>query len=159
MKEANPLGAGNKAPLFELPDQDGKLIKLKDFMTDFDHVLVYFYPRAMTPGCTVQACELESNKKKYLKHKIGVIGISPDKPESLKKFAAKEGRDFTLLSDVDHKVADNFGVWGKKTFMGKTKEGLHRVSFIVGKNGKIEHVMKKVNTKTHHEDVLDLLGH
>ena len=157
MKEANPLEVGTKAPLFELLNQEGQSIKLKELLREHAYVLLYFYPRAMTPGCTVQACELEKNKKSYFKKKIKVLGISPDKPESLKKFADKEGLTFDLLSDVDHSTAEEYGVWGKKTFMGKTKEGLHRMSFLIGKNGKIEHVLKKVHTKTHHDDVLKLL--
>jgi peroxiredoxin Q/BCP len=157
MKEAKPIAAGTKAPLFKLLNQDGKTIELKNLLKEFDYVLIYFYPRAMTPGCTTQACELESSKKIYHRKKIKVLGISPDKPESLMKFAVKEGLTFDLLSDVDHVVADAYGVWGKKTFMGKTKEGLHRVSFLISQNGSILHTMNKVNTKTHHEDVLALI--
>lgn len=157
MKEANPLEVGKKAPLFELLNQDGESIRLKDLLKDYTFVLLYFYPRAMTPGCTVQALGLEKSKKTYSKEKIKVVGLSPDKPESLKKFAEKEGLTFDLLSDLDHSVAEDYGVWGKKTFMGKTREGLHRMSFLINKNGKIQHVMKKVNTKTHHDDVLELL--
>ena len=126
-------------------------------MKDHDYVLLYFYPRAMTPGCTVQACELENHKKQFLKKKVLVLGISPDSPERLKKFAEKESLSFGLLSDEDHKVANSYGVWGKKTFMGKTKEGLHRVSFVINPKSKIEFVIKKINTKTHHQDVMDLM--
>ncbi len=157
MKEAKPIETGTKAPLFKLPNQDGKLVELKKILKEFEYVLLYFYPRAMTPGCTVQACELENSKKIYLRKKIKVLGISPDKPESLLKFAVKEGLSFDLLSDVDHEIADAYGVWGKKTFMGNTKEGLHRVSFLISSNGVIRHVIKKVNTKTHHDDVLELI--
>jgi peroxiredoxin Q/BCP len=157
MKEANPLEIGMKAPDFELLNQDGKKIKLKSMLKEHTYVLVYFYPRAMTPGCTVQACELENTKNLFNKKDVLVLGISPDKVESLKKFAEKEGLNFDLLADVDHQVADAYGVWGKKTFMGKTKEGLHRVTFIINSKGKIEHVLKKVNTKTHHQDVLSLI--
>jgi len=157
MKEANPLEIGTKAPDFELQNQEGKKIKLKSILKDHSYVLVYFYPRAMTPGCTVQACELENTTKLYAKKDVYVLGISPDKVESLKKFAEKERLNFDLLSDNNHQVAEAYGVWGKKTFMGKTKEGLHRVSFIINSKGKIEHVLKKVNTKTHHQDILSLI--
>lgn len=157
MLEAKPIEAGTKAPLFRLPNQDGNLIDLKILLKEYDYILLYFYPRAMTPGCTTQACELENSKKIYLRKKIKVLGISPDKPESLLKFAVKEGLSFDLLSDVDHAVANAYGVWGKKTFMGQTKEGLHRVSFLISPNGTILHTLKKVHTKTHHQDVLELI--
>lgn len=157
MKEAKPLEAGTKAPLFELLNQDGELVVLKNIIKEYEYVLLYFYPKAMTPGCTTQACELENSKKIFQRKKIKVLGISPDKVASLLKFSTKEGLTFDLLSDVDHGVADKYGVFGKKQFMGKTYEGLHRVSFLISANGKIINTIKKVNTKTHHQDVLLLV--
>lgn len=158
MKEAQPLEAGTKAPPFELMNQAGEKVKLKELLKEYSFILLYFYPRAMTPGCTVQACELESSKKSFHRLKVKVLGVSPDKQANLIKFAEKEGLSFDLLSDENHEVADEYGVWGKKTFMGKTKEGIHRVSFLINSSGKIQHTMKKVNTKTHHEEILKLIG-
>lgn len=151
----NPLKAGEKAPLFSLPDQDGEEISSKDFK---DHrVLIYFYPKAMTPGCTVQACNLRDNFDDFKKYSVAIIGISTDKPEKLSRFAEKELLNFTLLSDETHEVAQAFGVWGQKEFMGKTYDGIHRISFLIGKDGNIEHVFDDFKTSNHHEVVLDYL--
>ena len=114
----SPLNAGDKAPLFSLPDQDGELISLADYAGQ--RVLVYFYPKAMTPGCTVQACGLRDNMDELKQFNVEVLGISTDNPEKLSRFAEKELLNFTLLSDEDHTVAEAFGVWGEKQFMGKT---------------------------------------
>lgn len=157
MKEASPLKVGTKCNDFMLLNQNNIMCSLGDKLGKHKYVLVYFYPRAMTPGCTVQACSLEKVRKNYIKKKIGILGVSGDEVDKLKKFSIKEKLNFDLLSDVDHSVAIQFGVWGKKTFMGKIKEGIHRVSFIIDKNFKIVHVFEKVNTKTHHLDVLDFL--
>ena len=114
----NPLKAGDIAPKFSLPDQDGEQVNLTDFQGQ--RVLVYFYPKAMTPGCTVQACGLRDNMDELKKAGVDVLGISTDKPEKLSRFAEKELLNFTLLSDEDHQVCEQFGVWGEKSFMGKT---------------------------------------
>lgn len=143
---------GNLAPSFTLLDQDGKEHSLKDYRGQ--PVLVYFYPKALTPGCTVQACSLRDSKALLAKRKIKVLGISPDLPKLLTKFTEKEKLNFTLLSDPDHAVADKYGVWGPKKFMGRTYDGIHRMSFIIDADGKLRHIMEKVNTKTHHDDVL-----
>ncbi len=156
MIESNPLSIGANAPDFSLPNQEGDIISLKKILKDSKFVLLYFYPRAMTPGCTVQACSLEASKKQFQSKDIKVLGVSPDKVESLKKFALKEKLSFDLLSDLEHKVALTYGVWGKKTFMGKTKEGIHRISFLINSKGIIVHAFYKVNTKTHHDDVLEI---
>ena len=137
----SPLNAGDKAPLFSLPDQDGESISLADYAGQ--RVLVYFYPKAMTPGCTVQACGLRDNMDELKQFNVEVLGISTDKPEKLSRFAEKELLNFTLLSDEDHAVAEAFGVWGEKQFMGKTYDGIHRISFLIGADGKIEHVFDK----------------
>ena len=120
----NPLKAGDIAPKFSLPDQDGEQVNLTDFQGQ--RVLVYFYPKAMTPGCTVQACGLRDNMDELKKAGVDVLGISTDKPEKLSRFAEKELLNFTLLSDEDHQVCEQFGVWGEKSFMGKTYDGIHR---------------------------------
>lgn len=119
-----PLKAGDIAPQFSLLDQDGELISLTDFQGQ--RVLVYFYPKAMTPGCTVQACGLRDNMDDLKKAGVEVLGISTDKPEKLSRFAEKELLNFTLLSDEDHQVAGQFGVWGEKSFMGKTYDAPHQ---------------------------------
>jgi len=141
------------APAFTLKDAQGNTVSLKDFKGK-KTVLVYFYPKAMTPGCTVQACSLRDASKGYAKAGIEVLGISPDPVARLQKFADKEKLDFTLLSDEDHAVADKYGAWGPKKFMGREFDGILRSSFIVGKDGRLKHIMDKVNTKTHHDDVL-----
>ncbi|MFP5492338.1 MAG: thioredoxin-dependent thiol peroxidase [Bacteriovoracia bacterium] len=154
VKKAAPKlpALGTQAKDFNLLNQDGKSIKLSDYRGKF--VVVYFYPRAMTPGCTVQACGLRDKKTDLAAHNIVVLGISPDKPASLKKFQTRDGLNFDLLSDVDHKVAEAYGSWGQKQFMGKTFDGILRQSFLLDKEGKIVHIISKVDTKAHAEDVL-----
>lgn len=151
----NPLKEGKKAPQFSLPDQDGELISSKDFKGQ--RILLYFYPKAMTPGCTVQACNLRDSADDFKKYNVVVIGISTDKPEKLSRFVDKELLNFTLLSDEDHKTSEAFGVWGEKEFMGKTYDGIHRISFLIGKDGKIEKVFDDFKTTNHHTVVLDYL--
>lgn len=147
------LEVGQMAPEFNLVDQNGNSIKLTDFRGK--RVVVYFYPKAMTPGCTVQACSLRDSKTALSEQNIIVLGISPDPVKSLKKFEEKEHLNFTLLSDTDHKVAEAYGSWGLKQFMGREFMGVLRQSFLVDREGKIVHIMNKVDTKTHHDDVLN----
>ncbi|EIC83010.1 thioredoxin-dependent thiol peroxidase [Serratia sp. M24T3] len=149
----SPLKAGDTAPQFSLPDQDGEQINLADFQGQ--KVLVYFYPKAMTPGCTVQACGLRDNMDQLKEAGVEVLGISTDKPEKLSKFAEKELLNFTLLSDEDHQVSHAFGVWGEKSFMGKTYDGIHRISFLLDGNGKVEKVFDDFKTSNHHDIVLE----
>jgi len=146
---------GNNAPAFTLLDQNGIKVSLKDFKGKT--VVVYFYPRAMTPGCTLQACGIRDSKSKLKNAKAVVLGISPDEPDKLAKFTKKKELNFTLLSDPDHKIAEKYGVWGMKQFMGKKFMGIIRTTFIVNKQGKLIHIMDKFKTKTHHEDVLESL--
>lgn len=153
----NTLNVGDNAPLFELADENGKTIKLADYIGK-QQVLVYFYPKAMTPGCTVQAQGLRDSKAELAKHNTVVFGISPDESKRLAKFCVRDELNFTLLSDVDHKVADDFGVWGLKKFMGREYDGIHRLSFLIGLDGKISHVFNKFKTKEHHTVVLDVLA-
>lgn len=148
-----PLAEGEKAPHFSLPDKDGEQINSDDFGNE--RILIYFYPKAMTPGCTIQACNLRDHVDEFKKHNITIIGISTDKPEKLLRFAEKELLNFDLLSDENHNVAELFGVWGQKEFMGKTYNGIHRVSFLVGSNGIIEKVFDGFKTNNHHDVVLD----
>lgn len=151
---------GNLAPAFSLSDQNGDTVRLKDFR-DAKNVVVYFYPKAMTPGCTVQACGLRDTAAVLAKRNTVVLGISPDTSSRLAKFAERDGLNFTLLSDEDHAVADAYGAWGPKKFMGKEYDGILRTTFVVGKDGRLKCVMDKFKTKTHHEDLvakLDELG-
>jgi peroxiredoxin Q/BCP len=147
---------GNLAPAFTLPDQDGNKVSLKDYKGK-KAVVLYFYPKAMTPGCTVQACAIRDHKKDFEKRKTVVLGVSPDAVERLPRFIEKQGLNFTLLSDEDHAVAEKYGCWGMKKFMGREFMGLIRTTFIIGKDGRLLAVLDKFKTKTHHEDVLAAL--
>ena len=147
---------GASAPEFSLQDQHGNTVSLAQFRGS-KQVLVYFYPKAMTPGCTVQACGLRDVKGELDALDTVVLALSPDPVKSLKKFAERDGLNFTLLSDADHAVAEQYGVWGLKKFMGREFMGILRTSFLIDKQGRLAHVMDKVTTKTHHDDVLALL--
>jgi len=153
----NTLTMGDNAPLFTLLDQNENQVALADYIGK-QQVLVYFYPKAMTPGCTVQAQGLRDVKTELEDLNTVVFGISPDEPKRLLKFCQRDDLNFTLLSDVDHKVADEFGVWGLKKFMGREYDGIHRLSFLIGLDGKITHVFNKFKTKDHHQVVLDILN-
>lgn len=144
---------GNVAPAFVLLDQEDNTVSLKDFRGD-KHVVVYFYPKAMTPGCTVQACALRDHAKELAKRNTVVLGISPDATKRLAKFAERDGLNFTLLSDEDHAIADKYGAWGPKKFMGREFDGILRSTFIVDKEGRLRAIMDNFKTKTHHEDLL-----
>lgn len=146
---------GNLAPAFSLLNQDGKTVSLKDFKRQ--RVVLYFYPRAMTPGCTVQACGIRDSAKQWAKLNTVVLGVSPDQPKSLLKFRERDNLDFDLLSDPDHAIAEKYGVWGLKKFMGRESMGILRTTFIIGSDGRLRYVMDKVATKTHHDDVVALL--
>src|SRR5699024_9148457 len=151
----NLLKEGEKAPQFTLPDQDGEEISLSDYLGQ--RVLIYFYPKAMTPGSTVQACNLRDNSEAFKQYDVAILGISTDKSEKLNRFVERDLLNFTLLSDTDHQVAEQFGVWGEKTFMGKTYDGIHRISFLIDADGKIEHVFDDFKTSNHHDVVLNWL--
>ena len=144
---------GNLAPTFSLNDQDGNKVSLKDFRGE-KNVVVYFYPKAMTPGCTVQACGLRDSAAGLKERDAVVLGISPDASKRLAKFVERDGLNFTLLSDEDHAVADKYGAWGPKKFMGREFDGILRTTFIVGKDGRLHAVLDNFKTKTHHEDLL-----
>lgn len=153
----NTLQAGDKAPMFSLADQNGNQFDLAKAL-ETHQVLVYFYPKAMTPGCTVQAQQLRDHKAELEKFNTIAVGISPDAVKRLTKFTERDELNFPLLSDEDHKVADDFGVWGLKKFMGKEYDGIHRLSFLVGQDGTIKHLFNKFKTKDHHQVVLDVLA-
>ncbi len=151
----NPLKPGENAPHFILPDQHNQSVALTDFKGK--KVLVYFYPKALTPGCTTQACNLRDSKAELDKLNVVILGISPDSPQKLANFTDKKALNFILLSDQAHQVAEQFGVWGEKKFMGKTFDGIHRISFLIDEEGKIEQVFDKFKTSEHHQVVLDYL--
>ena len=156
MAKIETVQAGDKAPAFSLQDQNGETVNLSDFAGS--KVLVYFYPKALTPGCVTQACSLTEVRPQLDNLGVHVLGISPDPVKKLKSFEEKKELNITLLSDEDHGVADLFGVWGEKKFMGRVFDGIHRISFLVDEKGNIEHVFNKFKTKTHHEVVLDYLN-
>lgn len=140
MPQLNP---GDKAPHFDLPDQDGKSVKLSDFGNQ--KLLLYFYPKADTPGCTRQACSVRDTMPDLTRLGIVAVGISPDKPEKQKKFHSRHRLGFKLLSDPDHTVADAYGVWGEKSLYGKKYEGIIRSSFLIDESGTIIQSWYKIN--------------
>ena len=147
---------GNMAPAFTLLDQDGNKVSLKQFRGE-KNVVLYFYPKAMTPGCTVQACGIRDSKKQLAKLDTVVLGVSPDAVARLGRFIDKQDLNFTLLSDEDHAITEKYGAWGLKKFMGREFMGVLRSTFIIGKDGRLKHVMDKVKTKSHHDDVMALI--
>lgn len=154
MATTGPLTAGRKAPAFALVDQDGNLVRLSSFAGR--RVLVYFYPKADTPGCTQQSCLLRD-----VIPQIGdtaVVGISPDAPAKQKKFADKYDLPFPLLADVEHQIAEKYGVWKQKSMYGRTYMGVERSAFLIGANGKIEEAWYKVSPKDTPANLLKALG-
>jgi peroxiredoxin Q/BCP len=150
------LAEGDAAPDFTLPDQEGNELTLSELRGET--VVVYFYPRADTPGCTTQACGIRDRSEEYAAAGARVLGISPDEPEKLKKFEDKHGLGFTLLGDLDHSVADAYGAWGEKSMYGKKYMGMLRSTFIVDADGKIARVFPKVQPKKHDDLVLEALS-
>ncbi|MBR9727241.1 thioredoxin-dependent thiol peroxidase [Shewanella intestini] len=148
------LNTGDNAPMFTLQNQFGETISLAEMLKN-GPVLVYFYPKASTPGCTIQAQGLRDSKSALDSLNITVLGVSPDPVSRLLKFSDKQALNFHLLSDEDHAVADAFGVWGEKKFMGKIYDGIHRLSFVIGTDGKISHFINKFKTKEHHQVLLN----
>ncbi|MBV1932954.1 MAG: thioredoxin-dependent thiol peroxidase [Porticoccaceae bacterium] len=145
---------GNIAPAFKLKNQREEDVSLKDFR-DKKNVVLYFYPKAQTPGCIVQACGIRDARDDFEKLDTVVLGLSPDPIKRLVNFETKQSLNFDLLSDEDHAVADKYGVWDLKKFMGREYMGILRTTFIIGKDGRLKYVMAKVKTKTHHQDTLD----
>jgi peroxiredoxin Q/BCP len=144
---SNRLAEGDAAPDFRLPDADGNEVSLSDFRGK--HVVVYFYPAAGTPGCTKQACDFRDNLAELNDAGFAVVGISPDKPEKLAKFAADEGLTFPLLSDANREVLNAWGAFGEKKNYGRTIMGVIRSTFIVDPDGKIEKAMYNVRATGH----------
>ncbi len=146
------LKAGDKAPNFEAVNQHGETVKLSDFSGK--KLVVFFYPKASTPGCTTEACNLRDNYQTFLAQNYEVIGVSADSIKRQSNFANKQELPFSLLADEDKKVIETFGVWGPKKFMGKEYEGIHRTTFIIDENGVIIEVISKVKTKEHTAQIL-----
>lgn len=145
----------DKAPEFSLPDQNGETVKLKDFRGKY--VVLYFYPRADTPGCTVEACEFRDEHAKLEKAGAVVLGVSPDLPKAQKKFEEKFKLPFTLLGDADKKVCNLYEVIQEKNMYGKKVMGVARTTFIIGPDGKIKHIFRKVKPEGHADQVLEFL--
>jgi peroxiredoxin Q/BCP len=150
------LEAGQDAPDFTLPDQDGKPLTLSELRGQT--VVLYFYPKADTPGCTVQACGVRDRSDEYEAAGARVIGVSPDEVSAVKKFADKFDLDFTLLADADHAVADAYGTWGEKSMYGRKYFGVQRATFVIDPEGKIAKVFPKVSPKAHDDVVLEALA-
>jgi peroxiredoxin Q/BCP len=150
------VNEGDKAPELELQNQDGQTVRLSDHAGET--VVLYFYPRADTPGCTTQACGIRDRSAEYAAAGATVIGVSPDEPAALRKFADKHDLHFTLVGDPDHSVAAAYGVWVEKSMYGRKYMGIQRATFIVDPRGRIAKAFPKVSPKTHDEVVLEALG-
>lgn len=146
---------GDRAPDFELPDQDGRAVKLSDYRGQ--RVVLYFYPKADTPGCTTQACGVRDHLPDYSKAGAVVLGISPDPVAKVKKFHDKQSLNFALLADEGHPVADAYGVWVQKSMYGKTYFGNERTTFVIDADGKVAEVLRKVKPAEHDRLVLAAL--
>ena len=144
------------APDFTLPDQDGQDVTLSSLRDRT--VVLYFYPKADTPGCTTQACGIRDHRADYEAAGAVVLGVSPDPVAAVKKFADKQSLNFRLLADEDHVVCDLYGVWAEKSMYGRTYWGAQRATFVIDEQGVVRHVIPKVSPKTHDDQVLALLG-
>lgn len=148
----NMLKVGDKVPEFSSKDQDGNTINLSDYKGK--KLVVFFYPRASTPGCTMEACNLRDNYKVLSEQGFELLGVSADTERKQANFRNKYNFPFPLLADVDHTVINTFGVWGPKKFMGRTFDGIHRTTFVIDKEGVVEKVIEKVKTKDHAAQLL-----
>ena len=148
------LKIGDKAPSFEGIDQDNQTIKLDDFKGK--KVILYFYPKDNTPTCTIQACNFRDNQDILTEKGYVTIGVSPDDSKSHTKFRTKKKLNFPLIADTDKKILNLYGVWGEKKFMGRIYDGVHRTTFVIDENGVISQVIKKVKSKIHTQQILDL---
>ena len=146
------LKKGDKAPNFSGLDQDGKLHQLADYAGK--KLVVFFYPKASTPGCTAEACDLRDNFERFKANNYELLGVSADSAKAQSKFKDKYEFPFSLLADEDKSVIQAFGVWGPKKFMGKEYDGIHRTTFVIDENGIIDDVIEKVKTKEHAEQIL-----
>jgi thioredoxin-dependent peroxiredoxin len=150
------IGVGETAPDFTLPDQNDDPVTLSELRGQT--VVLYFYPRADTPGCTTQACSVRDRRADYEAAGARVIGVSPDPVDAIAKFAGKHALGFTLLADADHAVADAYGTWMEKSMYGRKYWGVQRSTFVVDPQGKVGHVIEKASPKTHDDQVLAALA-
>ncbi|HEY1925068.1 MAG TPA: thioredoxin-dependent thiol peroxidase [Candidatus Acidoferrum sp.] len=146
------LNVGDKAPDFTLNSDEGKLVSLSDFKGK--QVVLYFYPKANTPGCTIEACDFRDLRPKFQKAGVVILGVSADPEKALAKFKASKKLNFPLLSDPEHKTIESYGVWRMKKFMGRSFKGIVRSTFLVGKDGKIEQIWDAVRVKGHAAETL-----
>ena len=146
------LKIGDKAPSFEALDQDGNTIKLEDYKGK--KLVLFFYPKASTPGCTMEACNLRDNYERFLSLGYDVLGVSADSAKRQSNFKNKQELPYPLLADESKAVIEAFGVWGPKKFMGREYDGIHRTTFVIDENGTIEDVITKVKTKAHTDQIL-----
>lgn len=146
------LQTGDKAPQFEGTDQNGNTIHLKDYLGK--KVVLFFYPKASTPGCTAEACDLQHNMERFLKSNYAVIGVSADSQKRQLNFATKNNLQYPLIADEDKRIINAYGVWGPKKFMGRTFDGIHRTTFVIDEKGNIEDIILKVKTKEHTGQIL-----
>jgi thioredoxin-dependent peroxiredoxin len=144
---------GATAPAFKTTDENGGTVSLKDLRGQ--KVVLYFYPKDDTPGCTKEACSFRDAFSKFKKRDIKILGVSPDSEKSHQKFVTKYKLPFTLLADTDHSIADTYGVWGEKKFMGRTYMGIHRTTFLIDEKGKIKKIFEKVKPEDHADEVLE----
>lgn len=151
---ATHLKIGDKAPAFEAPDQNGETKRLSDYAGK--KLILYFYPKDNTPGCTAEACSLRDGKAVLQEKGFEIVGVSPDTVQSHQRFIAKKELNFTLLSDPEHRVAEAYGVWGEKKFMGRVSMGILRTTFVIGADGVIEKVFEKVRTADHFQQILEV---
>jgi thioredoxin-dependent peroxiredoxin len=150
------IETGQPAPDFELPDQDGNPVRLSDLRGR--RVVLYFYPKADTPGCTTQACGIRDHRADYEAAGATVLGVSPDPVKAVEKFHDKQTLGFTLLADEDHAVAEQYGVWVEKSMYGRTYWGNARATFLIDEEGVVRHVIPKASPKTHDDEVLAALS-
>ena len=146
------LKIGDKAPDFDSIDQNNKTVQLKDYLGK--KIVLFFYPKASTPGCTVEACNLRDNYQEFLKKGYEVIGVSADSQKRQLNFALKNNLPYSLLVDEDKDIINAYGVWGPKKFMGREYDGIHRTTFIIDESGNIENIISKVKTKEHTAQIL-----
>jgi len=149
------LKEGDKAPDFNITDQNGKIQTISDYSGK--KIILFFYPKDLTPGCTTESCDLRDNYEDLKKEGFEVIGVSADNEKKHQKFIDKHNLPFNLLADTDRDVLNRYGVWGEKKFMGKTYNGIHRTTFIIDEKGVIEKIISKVKTKNHTQQILEEL--
>lgn len=147
------LKEGDNAPQFSCADENGRILSLNDYKGK--KLVLYFYPKDDTPGCTAQACSLRDGYGQFLSKGYEVLGVSPDSPKKHTKFREKYTLPFSLLADEDHAVAEAYGVWGQKKFMGRAYDGIHRTTFVIDEQGKIERIIKEVDTASHSQQIMN----